>query len=443
MPLSAPTVYCHRPAEPSFPDPTANVILGMKHRRSQRVKINLQKNCSITRRVVITGIGAMAPNAIGTSAYGAALRAGTSGVAPNSLFDAGPLDCRIAAEVKDFRGEDYMSAQELRRVGRAVPLLIAAANEAFAQAGICWRHHSVADKQSWGVAIGSGGGTADFAEEQYRWFFSERLRRVSAYKVSSSTPGALASEVSLYFDLRGQSHLISTGCTRSTDALGYAFNLIRVGVAERLFSGGADATITPAIMQGFCVMRVVSASHNHDRLASLRPRARWFRLGRRRLGAGAGGARSGAGARRGHEEPVTVAVAAKQVAGWPEIAVLRGDAAAPPFAPKRFDWVLASQFLHHFSEAEIVALLQTWATLARRAIVVSDLVRHPLAYYGIQALTRMSTKNIMTRTDAPLSVRRAFTLAEWHDLFHQAGIGIIHVTPLLPFRMSAWIEIAG
>jgi len=102
-------------------------------------------------------------------------------------------------------------------------------------------------------------------------FFSDGLRRVSAYNVSSSTPGALASEVSLHFDLRGQSHLISTGCTSSTDALGYAFNAVRFGVAERLLSGGADATITPGIMQGFCVMRVVSASHNLEPERASRP----------------------------------------------------------------------------------------------------------------------------------------------------------------------------
>jgi len=102
-------------------------------------------------------------------------------------------------------------------------------------------------------------------------FFSDGLRRVSAYNVSSSTPGALASEVSLHFDLRGQSHLISTRCTSSTDALGYAFNAVRFGVAERLLSGGADATITPGIMQGFCVMRVVSASHNLEPERASRP----------------------------------------------------------------------------------------------------------------------------------------------------------------------------
>ncbi len=121
--------------------------------------------------------------------------------------------------------------------------------------------------------------------------------------------------------------------------------------------------------------------------------------------------------------------------------MVRGDAAAPPFAPKRFDCVVASQFLHHFSESEIVELLRSWATLARRAIVVGDLLRHPLAYYGIQALTRLSTKNIMTLTDAPLSVRRAFTLAEWRALFRRADVGKFHVTPLMPFRMSGWIEI--
>lgn len=229
-----------------------------------------RKTCA-TRRVAITGMGALAPNGVGMANYSVALRAGRSGVGPITRFDAEALDCRIAAEVKNFRAEDFMTAQELRRVGRSVPLMIAALAEAFSQAGIDWRELAVADKQAWGVVIGSGGGTPDFTEEQYRRFFSGQSGRVSAYNVSSSTPGALASELSLHFDLRGQSHLISTGCTSSTDALGYAFNLIRFGVAERLVSGGADATITPGIMQGFCVMGVVSRSHNHEPEGGSRP----------------------------------------------------------------------------------------------------------------------------------------------------------------------------
>jgi len=230
-----------------------------------------QKKHPMPRRVVVTGIGVVAPNGIGTDAYCRALRDGVSGVATITLFKADKFESRVAAEVKNFYSEDSLSRQEVRRVGRAVPLLLAAAQEALKQAGICWQRSLLEEKQSWGVVIGSGGGTPDFTEEQYRLYFSDQLRRVSAYNVSSSTPGSLSSEASLRFDLRGPSHLVSTGCTSSTDALGYAFNMIRFGVAEQLVSGGVDATITPGIMQGFCVMRVVSTSRNQEPARASRP----------------------------------------------------------------------------------------------------------------------------------------------------------------------------
>jgi 3-oxoacyl-[acyl-carrier-protein] synthase II len=233
--------------------------------------MNSQKKHPTPRRVVVTGLGVVAPNGIGADAYCSALRDGVSGVAGITLFNADNLDCRVAAEVKNFRCEDSLSPQEVRRVGRAVPLLLAATREALRQAGACWQRLGLPEKQSWGVIIGSGGGTPDFTEEQYRLYFSDQLRRVSAYNISSSTPGSLSSEVSLHFDFRGPSHLISTGCTSSTDALGYAFNMIRFGLAEKLISGGADATITPGIMQGFCVMRVVSATRNHEPERASRP----------------------------------------------------------------------------------------------------------------------------------------------------------------------------
>jgi 3-oxoacyl-[acyl-carrier-protein] synthase II len=223
------------------------------------------------RRVVITGMGAVAPNGSGVEAYCLALRRGTSGVGTISLFKADGLECRVAAEVKNFAAADFMSLQEMRRVGRAVPLLIAATAEALGRARICWQRLSTEQKQSWGVVIGSGGGTPDFMEEQYRRYFADQLRRVSPYNVSSSTPGSLSSEVSLRFGFRGPSHLISTGCTSSTDALGYAFNMIRFGLADHLVSGGADATITPGVMQGFCIMGAVSVSGNHDPTRASRP----------------------------------------------------------------------------------------------------------------------------------------------------------------------------
>jgi 2-polyprenyl-3-methyl-5-hydroxy-6-metoxy-1,4-benzoquinol methylase len=140
-------------------------------------------------------------------------------------------------------------------------------------------------------------------------------------------------------------------------------------------------------------------------------------------------------------EAVTVSAAVRQTRGFPEIIVMRGDAAAPPFNAGSVDFVLASQFLHHFTEEKIIALLRTWSGIARRAIIVSDLVRHPLAYLGIRTLTRLFTRNIMTLTDAPRSVQRSFTIAEWRELFRRANVGPFQTFSVFPFRVIAWVSL--
>jgi len=140
-------------------------------------------------------------------------------------------------------------------------------------------------------------------------------------------------------------------------------------------------------------------------------------------------------------DPVTARIAGRHTHRHPEIEILQGDAGALPFASGAFDFVIASQFLHHFGETKIVDLLKQWSKLARRAIVVSDLVRHPFAYHGIRLLTRLATRNVMTRTDAPLSVRRAFTLPEWRDLLRRAEIGPVEVFAVFPFRMAAVVRL--
>lgn len=140
-------------------------------------------------------------------------------------------------------------------------------------------------------------------------------------------------------------------------------------------------------------------------------------------------------------EPISVELAAVQTRGTAGISLLRADGAAPPFRSAAFDYVLASQLLHHFSEEQIVALLRTWAPIARRAIVISDLVRHPLAYYGIRLLTTVFTRNTMTRVDAPLSVRRAYTMAEWREILRRADVGPFVLRWAFPFRMLAIVNL--
>jgi len=223
------------------------------------------------RRVVITGLGVVSPNGVGADAYKNSLRRGESGIDTISSFDPSRLSCRVAGEVKNITVDGLLPPRELKRTGRAVHLAIAATHEALQRAGICPEGMSLAERQSWGVILGSGGGTADFVEEQYRLYYSDQLRKISAYNVSSSTIGSLSSELSIHFGFHGPSHVISTGCTSSTDALGYAFNVIRFGLADHFVAGGADATITPAIMQGFCVMQAVSTSHNDEPARASRP----------------------------------------------------------------------------------------------------------------------------------------------------------------------------
>jgi SAM-dependent methyltransferase len=138
---------------------------------------------------------------------------------------------------------------------------------------------------------------------------------------------------------------------------------------------------------------------------------------------------------------IAVAQAAEQTRRFGEISLVRGDAVTLPFRPGSFDFVMASQMLHHYSEERIVALLRHWAAVARHGIIVSDLIRHPLAYHGIRLLTRLLTRNVMTLTDAPLSVRRGFTLAEWKRLFNAAGVGSCDVHWTFPFRLLALIRV--
>lgn len=247
------------------------MLNGMKLFPDPSVKMNSDREKTFRRRVVISGIGAVSPNGIGVETFWRSTRQGVSGVDTITLFDPDTLPCRIAGEVKSFRPEAYLSAKELKRVARAVPLAIAATAEALRSARVDVAAMSLEQKRSWGVILGSGGGAPDFIEEQYRLYFTDQFRKVSAYNISSSTIGSLSSEISLHFDVKGPSHVISTGCTSSTDAIGYAFNMIRFGLADHLITGGVDATITPAIMAGFSIMRAISSSHNQEPQRASRP----------------------------------------------------------------------------------------------------------------------------------------------------------------------------
>ena len=229
---------------------------------------------STVRRVVITGIGAMSPNGIGREAFWANTLAGQSGVGPIQQFDATPFPVRIAGEVSGFEEQVWQDAKERPHVGRVTPLARAAAAEALADAGLETARMSRPQLREIGVVLGSGGGSQAFTEEQYRLFYTGQLKQCSVYAIPTATIGTLASEVSMYFGLRGFSHVVSTGCTSSTDALGYAMRMIQSGMIDCVAAGGADAPLAPLILRGFQMMRIMTQRWNDEPERGSRPFSR-------------------------------------------------------------------------------------------------------------------------------------------------------------------------
>ena len=226
------------------------------------------------KRVVITGIGAVSPNGIGREAFWSATRAGTSGVKPITRFDLSEYPVRVAGEITGFDEDRYVAPKDRPHVSRVVPLAVAAVEEALAHSGLEPQRMSRDQLREIGVIVGSGGGSQEFTEEQYRLFYAGHLKQCSVYVIPTSTPGTLASEISMRFGFRGFSHVITTGCTSSTDALGYAFRNIQAGVLHTMIAGGVDAPIAPLILRGFMLMRILSQRWNACPQRASRPFSR-------------------------------------------------------------------------------------------------------------------------------------------------------------------------
>ena len=214
------------------------------------------------RRVVITGMGAVSPNGIGRKAFTEAALAGRSGVRRISRFDASQLSVQIAGEIPDFDELAWVDKKQRRQVSRVLPLAIAAASEAFADAGIDPAKLSLDELRRFGVIIGSGGGSQDFTEQQYDLFFHDRQRQMSVHCVPTTVMGTLSSDLSIRFGLRGASHVVTTGCTSSTDAFSYAMRQIQTGRADLILSGGADSPIALGIVKGFLLMKILTTAWN-------------------------------------------------------------------------------------------------------------------------------------------------------------------------------------
>jgi 3-oxoacyl-[acyl-carrier-protein] synthase II len=230
--------------------------------------------------VAITGIGVVSPFGVGREVFWDAISRGRSGTCAVTGFDTAHLACRVAAAVPDaalddaaelaganghHNGAGGTGRADPRRYAKVSRIAVLAAREAMADAGLA------AGMPDAGVVVGSGAGGIDVAERQYGDYYAGSLHRVSPYAIPVSIVGIVSSEISIALGLHGVSHVLSTGCTSSTDAIGYAAALIRAGEADVIVTGGADACSTPGMLFGFSRMRVVSTKYNDRPAEASRP----------------------------------------------------------------------------------------------------------------------------------------------------------------------------
>ena len=226
-------------------------------------------------KVAITGIGVVSAFGAGRELYWDAIRRGQSGTRAITEFDASTYPCKVAAPVPPIDMAAAMplageagprdSRADPKRYSRAALFGVVAAREAWNDAGLVFGEANA------GVIIGSGGGGIDVGERQYQDFFTTGGKNVTPYAIAIGICGMVSSEISIALGVRGVSHVLSTGCTSSTDALGYACMLLKQGECEVLLSGGADGCVLPGMIFGFSRMRAVSTHYNDRGAEASRP----------------------------------------------------------------------------------------------------------------------------------------------------------------------------
>jgi 3-oxoacyl-[acyl-carrier-protein] synthase II len=216
-------------------------------------------------------MGVVSPNGFGRQAFCRAILDGKSGVRRISRYDVSQLPVQIAGEISDFDELAWIDAKERKHVSRVVPLCLAASVEALKDAGLDPNAMTLAEKRDIGIILGSGGGAQEYSEHNYQLWHTGKVKQVSLFCIPSGTAGTISSEVQMRFGFRGYSHVVTTGCTSSTDAIGYALQHIQAGMQRMFLVGGVDSTITPGIIKGYTLLRALTTSWNDAPERASRP----------------------------------------------------------------------------------------------------------------------------------------------------------------------------
>jgi 3-oxoacyl-[acyl-carrier-protein] synthase II len=214
----------------------------------------------------VTGLGVVSSLGLTTEAFWSNLLAGQSGVDLITSFDTTNYDCKIAAEIKEFNpGAAFPSPKELKRTDRFSQFGITAGYQALMDSGMDLEK---VDRDEIGAFIGSGIGGLHTTEEQHTVLMNRGPGRLSPFMIPMLISNIASGLFSMYHGLRGPNFATCSACATSTHAIGEAWRTIKMGDAKAIFAGGAEATIVPMGIGGFCAMRALSTRNDEPKRAS-------------------------------------------------------------------------------------------------------------------------------------------------------------------------------
>jgi 3-oxoacyl-[acyl-carrier-protein] synthase II len=229
----------------------------------------LLSECTLARRrVVITGLGIVSPVGNTVEEAWQNVLAGRSGIAPITKFDTSTFPVQFAGEVKNFDISQYISAKDARRMDHFIHFGLAAGIQAVRDAGL--DKENAADPERVGVAIGSGIGGLPLIEETKDEYIAGGVRKVSPFFVPGSIINMISGNLSIQFGFKGPNIALVTACTTGTHSIGEAARIIEYGDADVMVAGGAESTVSPLGMGGFCAARALS-TRNDDPTTASRP----------------------------------------------------------------------------------------------------------------------------------------------------------------------------
>ena len=216
------------------------------------------------RRVVVTGMGVLAPNGSTIPQYWDGLQSGTSGIDFITYFDTSDYPVKIAGELAGFQPLDFFDRKESRKLDRFTMYGLVAAGEAIKNAEIL----NAAAPERTGIIIGSGIGGIGTFEEQHRIMVEKGPRRISPFFIPKMIANIAAGHIAIRWGFKGPNHVVVSACASGTDAIGQAFRAIQHGDADVMITGGTEASVSPMAVAGFANMKALSTSNDIPATAS-------------------------------------------------------------------------------------------------------------------------------------------------------------------------------